>query len=250
MSERTGRTRGKGRKPPIKKQLADKPASRKATGRSPARKRVSAEREVVARERTEKAATRHSVVREAFVARGVEFVKKMAEVAPESVLATALGKRTALDTMATAMSALVATRRSFDHDDEVLVAARVRGALEIEKLLDRAGGAYSAEQLARVLGKAGGRATIAAGRKVNIYFGLPTSGGYAYPKLQVASGGRTLPGLREFLDAFTVSDPWIKLVILLEPSPKLGNRSPLEVLRAGDTDSAVRVASAYGSHGA
>lgn len=257
MSERAG-SKGdkgdkgdKGRRGTSKQHLSKEPASKKmAARRSLATKGLPEGGEQVVRERAERRTTERSMVREAFVTRGVELVKKMAEVAPESLLATALGKRTALDTMATAMAALVATERSFDPDDEVFAAARAQGALQMKQLLERAGGAYSAEQLARILGKAGGRATIAAGRKSNIYFGLPTSSGYAYPKLQVATGGWILPGLRAFLDAFTLPDSWMKLVVLLEPSPRLGGRSPLEALHAGDTDLAVQVASAYGLHGA
>lgn len=120
----------------------------------------------------------------------------------------------------------------------------------MEELLDRAGGAYTAEQLATVLGKAGGRQTIAAGRKSNLYFGLPTASGYAYPRLQVTDAGTILEGLREFLDAFALPDPWMKLVVLLDPAPQLSGRSPREALLAGDVEGAVAVARAYGTHGA
>lgn len=106
--------------------------------------------------------------------------------------------------------------------------------------MERAGGAYTAEQLAEVLGKAGGRQTIAAGRQTNLYFGLPTVAGYAYPKLQVTNEGALLPGLREFLDAFSLPDPWMKLVVLLDPAPQLAGRTPLDALLAGGLESVWR----------
>ena len=192
-----------------------------------------------------------SPLRQAFLDRGLALVATLADTAPDEVLASALGKATAMDTVATAMTALVFAERTLDVQDRVLAAARARGARHMEELLARAGGAYTAEQLAAVLGKAGGRQTIAVGRKAHRYFGLPTAPGrYAYPKLQVAADGRLLPGLREFLDAFTLPDPWMQLVVLLEPSPRLAGRTPLDALRAGDVDGAAAVARAYGSHGA
>lgn len=195
--------------------------------------------------------TKLSPIREAFRDRAVRLVARIAEIAPEELLVSALGKTSAMDTVATAMGALVAPDRKLDERDRTLTAARARGAHVMTELLERAGGAYSAEQLAEVLGKAGGRQTISVGRKTNLYFGLPTPGGtYAYPKLQITAEGKILPGLREFLDAFTLPDPWMKLVVLLDPSPRLGGRVPYDELRAGEVAGPLAVARAYGSHGA
>lgn len=193
---------------------------------------------------------KRSPLRDAFLKRGKQLVERLAEMVPEDVLVDALGKASPLDTVATAMTAVVGKDRTLDARDRVLAAARARGVSRMQQILAQAGGAYSAEQLAAVLGKAGGRQTISAGRESNLYFGLPTPTGYAYPKLQVAEGGQMLSGLRTFLEAFTLPDPWMKLVVLLEPSPRLEGRTPLEALRQGDVDGAVAVASAYGSHGA
>lgn len=197
------------------------------------------------------AAVPRSALRQAFLDRSTDLVARMADSAPEEVLAAALAKASPLDTVATAMSAFVFEERALDRRDRVLAAARARGAQYMEAVLERAGGAYTADQLAAVLGKAGGRQTVAVGRKTHLYFGLPTAAGaFAYPKLQVTSEGQLLGGLREFLDAFTLPDPWMQLSMLLEPSPRLAGRSPLDALRAGDVAGAAAVAAAYGSHGA
>jgi hypothetical protein len=106
-------------------------------------------------------------------------------------------------------------------------------------LLDRAGGAYSAREWAEIMGD-----------DSRPGFSLPTGTGDIFPKLQITPTGRRVHGLDRFLDAFTLHDPWMKLVILLEPSPRLGGRTPLEALRDGDVEDAAAVANAYGSHGA
>jgi hypothetical protein len=72
--------------------------------------------------------------------------------------------------------------------------------------------------------------------------GLPTAAGYAYPKLQVTDAGTLLDGLREYLDASSLPDPWMKLVVLLDPAPQLSGRSPYEALLAGDVEGAIAVA--------
>jgi hypothetical protein len=191
-----------------------------------------------------------SPLRQAFLDRVVALATRMADRAPDDVLASALAEATPLGTVATAMSAFVVDERALDAQDRALAAARARGAQFMAELLTRAGGAYTAEQLAEVLGKVGGRQTIAAGRASNRYFGLPTAAGYAYPRLQVTEAGAPLRGLRDFLDAVALPDPWMKLVLLLDPAPQLEGRTPLEALRSGNVSGAVAVAHAYGSHGA
>lgn len=215
-----------------------------ATGRTAAVERRT-DRELAPRNRPAR-----TPLRQAFLDRSLDLVRKMADRAPEEVLATALSEATPMATMASAMSAFVFQERALDSRDRVLAASRAKGARFMEELLDRAGGAYTAEQLAAVLGKAGGRQTIAAGRQSNLYFGLPTASGYAYPKLQVTDAGTLLDGLRDYLDAFALPDPWMKLVVLLDPAPQLSGRSPYDALLAGELDDAVAVARAYGTHGA
>ncbi len=260
-SRGTNRTTTKGVSHPVgggtEASRKSRPALRKKRSTSTARS--SATEKVVTRpgrprvsdaEVTTSGQPARSPLRQAFLDRSVDLVRKMADRAPEEVLASALAEATPMATVASAMSAFVFQERELDRRDRALAASRAQGARLMEELLDRAGGAYTAEQLATVLGKAGGRQTIAAGRKSNLYFGLPTASGYAYPRLQVTDAGTILEGLREFLDAFALPDPWMKLVVLLDPAPQLSGRSPREALLAGDVEGAVAVARAYGTHGA
>lgn len=189
-----------------------------------------------------------SAARQAFLERVVRYFAGLACTAPESVIAGALSEPTALGTAAYVLAESVVEERPLDEADRQIAAALASGARYKEKLLARAGDAYTAEQLGEVLGIS--RQAVNEGRKTNLYFGVPSGQtGFAYPKLQVTDTG-LLPGLRSFLDAFTLPDPWMKLAVLIEPSERLGGRSPLEALRAGDVDDAVMVAATYGSHGA
>jgi hypothetical protein len=189
-----------------------------------------------------------SHLRRAFVKRGVGFLNMFAKRASDEAIAKALSEPTAMATLAQAMTSFVFEETALDARDQLIAAALAEGARYKEKLLEKAGGAYTAEQIAQVLGGKS-RQAIADGRKTNLYFGVPVNRGYAYPKCQLTESG-ILPGLRSFLDAFSLPDPWMKFVVLLEPHPQLRGRSPLEALRAGEVEPAVEVAKSYGTHGA
>jgi hypothetical protein len=188
-----------------------------------------------------------STARQAFLDRVVNYFTEIADNASEAVIARALGEPTALGTAAHALAQSVTEERDLEDADRQIAGAIAAGARYKEELLKRAGGAYTAEQLGQVLGIS--RQAVNDGRKTNLYFGVPVGQSYAYPKLQLTEGG-ALTGLRTFLDAFTLPDPWMKLAVLLEPSERLEGRSPLDVLRAGDVESPALVAATYGGQGA
>jgi len=190
----------------------------------------------------------NSAARQAFLERVTRYFAELASTAPESVIAGALSEPTALGTAAYALTEAAVEERPLDEADRQIAAALASGARYKEKLLTSAGGSYTAEQLGEVLGIS--RQAVNEGRKTNLYFAVPSGQtGFAYPKLQITKTG-LLAGLRTFLDALTLPDPWMKLVVLMEPSERLNGRSPLEALRAGDVAQAVLVAATYGGHGA
>jgi hypothetical protein len=188
-----------------------------------------------------------SAVRQVFLDRVMNLFTDLADNASDSVIATALAEPTALGTAALALAESVAAAQPLDEADRQIAAALAAGAQYKEELLTRAGGAYSAEQLAQLLGIS--RQAVNEGRKTHLYFAVPSGQSYVYPKLQLTSRG-PLPGLRDFLDGFSLPDAWMKLSVLVEPSERLGGRSPLEALREGDVEAAVLVAATYGGHGA
>lgn len=57
---------------------------------------------------------------------------------------------------------------------------------------------------------------------------------FHYPKWQFNAAGAMLPGIREVLKAFRSSDEWRVMGYFLTPRRQLGERTPLELLRAGE----------------
>lgn len=70
----------------------------------------------------------------------------------------------------------------------------------------------------------------------------------AYPAWQFTPT-EPLPGLEKVLAALRVS-PWAQAAWLLSEDARLGDRRPLDVLRAGEVDAVLRAAAAYGEQGA
>jgi hypothetical protein len=189
----------------------------------------------------------------AFVDRVGGYLQSFAERTPDSVLALALREQSAVGTIARALNEQIPTEESLGHHDHAIAAALARGAQLKEQLLKQAGGIYTARQIGELLGITT-RQGVAVRRERKRLLGLPTrssSGGvaYVYPKAQITDSG-LLPGLHEFLSAFTLPDPWTQLAVLISPSSRLEGRSPLQALQSGRTEDAIAVAAAYGEQGA
>lgn len=132
--------------------------------------------------------------------------------------------------------------------DDPLAAARLRGATRKAELLREHGGSLSAPQVAKLLGIS--RQAVDKRRQKGTLFAVELGrAGYTYPVWQFTDKG-VLPGLRDVLAAFSVTDPWTKLNVLLTADPRLDGRTPLEALQAGDVELSRRAVAAYGEHGA
>ncbi|MFC7738309.1 hypothetical protein ACFQX4_21370 [Roseomonas sp. GCM10028921] len=126
--------------------------------------------------------------------------------------------------------------------------ALLRGIDTAEADLQAAGGALDLAAVEKLLGisrhaiarRVGGGALIAvpgpAGRR-------------RYPVAQFTRGA-TLPGLREALAALPIRNPWVQLNWLVNPDPRLGNRTPAHLLEDGELDAVVTVARLQGEQGA
>jgi hypothetical protein len=71
--------------------------------------------------------------------------------------------------------------------------------------------------------------------------------GYRYPAWQF-EGGQVLPGLAEAM-ARLEDHPWTKYRFFLIREASLGDRTPLEALRAGEVDAVLRTAEFFGEQG-
>jgi hypothetical protein len=131
---------------------------------------------------------------------------------------------------------------------EPLAPAFIRGYEAKRKLIEEHGGTYSAEEAGEHLGvtrqavdkrrQAGKLLALAIGRH-----------GYRYPVWQFTDSG-TLPGLEVVLDILAPHDQWMQTAFFVGKNPRLNDRTPVELLAAGEIDSVVNAASVYGEHGA
>jgi hypothetical protein len=129
-----------------------------------------------------------------------------------------------------------------------LVQAMARGAAVKQELLRAAGGALSSSQAADALGIT--RQAVDKRRRRRGLLAVPSgSGEYLYPACQFGHDG-VMPGLEETLRAFQVRSPWTQLSVLLAPAPGLGSKTVLQVLQAGDIETALAVAASFGEQAA
>lgn len=127
--------------------------------------------------------------------------------------------------------------------------ARLRAAGMKLALLERGGGTYGSSQVAELLGVQ--RQSINKRVKAKTLLALERGKhGYVYPACQFVDGD-TLPGLGDVLRSLDATiDPWMALAFFLNGNCALDGSSPLDALRRGDIEGAVRAARLHGEHGA
>lgn len=132
-----------------------------------------------------------------------------------------------------------------------LVRARLRGIRRKREILEKGEGAVGTKEAAEMLGVS--TQAVDKRRERGRILALPVGGGrHAFPVWQFDERGRDgmVPGLAETLDSFSVADPWMRAEFMLADNERLGGRSPLRALEAGDVEAVKEVAAAYGEHGA
>jgi hypothetical protein len=129
-----------------------------------------------------------------------------------------------------------------------IVASKLRGFDLRQEMLKKSGGVVSSGRVAELLNVT--RQAVDKRRAANQLLAL-TQGrrGYSYPTFQFEDG-KTLNGLEEVLRNLRALDPWMQLRFFTSPHERLGNETPIEVLRSGKVNDVVRAASGYGEQGA
>jgi hypothetical protein len=183
-------------------------------------------------------------LRSAFLSRYGGFLERLAASASSESVQTALAAADEVGGLA-GMLASVGPMEPPPRDP--LAGARARGATMKSELLGRAGGAFSAGEVAALMGVTAAavharrqRGTLLAVRQAN--------GEFLYPACQFGDEG-ALPGLAQVLASFAVDGEWTRLSLLLAPAPSLGGAAPVDALRAGDVAGAVEAVSSYGEQG-
>ncbi|HKP74409.1 MAG TPA: hypothetical protein VJT67_02650 [Longimicrobiaceae bacterium] len=182
-------------------------------------------------------------LRSAFLSRYGGLLERLAASAPAELVQTALAAEDEVGGLA-GLLATVGPLAPPPRDP--LAAARARGAQLKAELLERAGGALSAGEVASLMGVTPAavharrqRGTLLAVRQAN--------GEFVYPACQFTDEG-PLPGLGHALAAFKVDGAWTRLSVLVSPGPSLQGNTPLDALRRGDAAGAIDAIASYGEH--
>ena len=132
--------------------------------------------------------------------------------------------------------------------DDPLAAARLRGLKMKEELLNKAGGALTAEQAAELLHMT--RQGVDKRRKARKLIAIDVGKrGYVYPAFQFDENVR-LHLEKVLSEVDSRIEGWTLLAFFINGTDYLDGASPLEELRAGNLESVLRAARAYGKHGA
>jgi hypothetical protein len=131
---------------------------------------------------------------------------------------------------------------------EPLAPAFIRGIEARRQLIEDNGGTLTAEQVAQSLGLT--RQAVEKRRRAGKLIALTTGRhGYRYPAWQFSESG-TLQGLEVVLGVLAPHDEWMQTAFFVGRNPRLRDRTPLEMLKAGEVDMVLTAAEAYGEHGA
>lgn len=131
---------------------------------------------------------------------------------------------------------------------EPLAPAFIRGLEARRRLLDENGGTLTAEEVGGILGIT--RQAVEKRRRAGSLLALTTGRhGYRYPVWQFVQSG-VLPGLDDVLHVLASHDEWMQATFFVSRNPRLGNRTPIELLSAAEVPSVIDAAEAYGQYGA
>lgn len=184
-------------------------------------------------------------VMRALMMRAINAVLKFADLSEDAVV-RATAAPTDLSVLLTALSSgeLLNDLKSV----EPLAPAFLRGIEAQRRLLDASGGTLTAEQAGSILGIS--RQAVEKRRKAHTLIGLTTGRhGYRYPAWQFTKSG-VLPGLEDVLKALGPHDEWMQAAFFLGNNPRLGGRTPIETLAAGEVTRVLGAAQVYEEHGA
>jgi hypothetical protein len=130
---------------------------------------------------------------------------------------------------------------------EPLAPAFIRGIEAKRRLIEEHGGALTAEQVAEIIGIS--RQAVDKRRRAGKLLAISTGRhGFRYPVWQFDESGM-LPGLEDVLSVLATHDEWAQTIFFLGKNPRLGDRSPLEMLKTGKLKQVLDSAQVYGEHG-
>jgi len=182
----------------------------------------------------------------ALVSRLLRVVTNLEKELPKERISEAVAAPTDYLVFLNALSASSLATESAAEDP--LAAAKFRGLERKRQLVQTAGGALSAQDVAELLGIT--RQAVDKRRSQNQLIAL-TQGrrGYIYPSFQFEDA-KTLSGLGDVLEELKSFDPWMQLAFFVNSNDRLSGKTPAATLRAGKQSEVLRAARSYGEQGA
>jgi hypothetical protein len=147
------------------------------------------------------------------------------------------------------LATLADTAASSSRSD-AFATAKLRGIQVREKLIQAAGGLLDTKGVAEQLGVT--PQAIHKQQKEAKLLAVPLGNRLQFPAFQFDESGAPMGGLSAVVRSLAQRSisPWAQLRFLAGHSARLGNRTPIEALRAGELDRVLRAAEAFGEHGA
>jgi hypothetical protein len=182
-------------------------------------------------------------IKEAFLKRSYQALQRLTENVPSEELVEALAAPTDIGGIARLLSDIGALQPEYTALDpwaEFLA----KGVIVKQELLRQAGGAYTTGQVAEMLGISRQAVQQRARRGTLLALTGGTTERY-YPAIQFGENG-TVEGLEEVLAAFTITDPWTRLSVLLDTDDLLGGKRVIDALRVGRQEEVLRVVRSFG----
>lgn len=127
--------------------------------------------------------------------------------------------------------------------------ALLRGAKAIAEDLEASGGTFDLDTVCGLthLTRQGIHKQVSDGRLLAV---PGPSNRNVYPVAQFRDDGRPVDGLKEVREALGTKSPWMLLNFLVNDDPRLDNRKPIDLLKAGKLDPVVQAAHHMGNQGA
>mgnify|MGYP000987965847 FL=1 len=160
----------------------------------------------------------------------------------DDALAAALRAPTDVGTLAYVASELAASTAVAELDPTAALLAE--GARAKQEVLERAGGVFGVNDVARILRIS--RQAVDKRRRAGRLLAVRQGQGYAYPVAQFVESG-IVPGLERALAAMPIEDPWMRLEWLVTEDDALDGASPLMALKAGRADDVIVSAAGHGA---
>jgi hypothetical protein len=176
-------------------------------------------------------------VQAAFLRRALSALERIASSVPAKTLTDALAAPTDVGSLAQLLSRSEVVGTAVT-DLDPLAPALARNVEHRQTLLTLAGGALSADEAGRILGIT--RQAVDKRRRTGTLLAVREGSDWRYPACQFADG-EVVAGIADVVRGFGPASPWVALDFLLAPDTVLAGRTPLEALKAGDSDEVVRL---------